>query len=77
MVRVLIDGQPIKVDFNGQELENIGPITLAHGDKWEYEVGFAPEKVGDRQRVDFILYKDGAPYFEEPPYLWIDVKLGG
>ena len=77
LVRVLIDGQPIKVDFNGQELENIGPIMLAHEDKWEHEVGFAPEKVGDGQRVDFVLYKDGTPCFEEPPYLWIDVKIGG
>jgi uncharacterized membrane protein len=76
-VRVVIDGQPVEIYLDGKKLENIGSITLKHGEKWEHEVGFAPEKVGDRQRVVFVLYRDGAPCFEEPPYLWIDVKTGG
>jgi uncharacterized membrane protein len=34
-----------------------------------------PQHSGNNQRVDFILYKNGAPCFEEPLHLWIDVTF--
>ncbi len=50
------------------------PLALDHDEKWENEVGFVLQVVGDDQKVEFILYKNG----EEEPYsslhLWIDVK---
>ncbi len=75
-VKVTIDNQPAKIYFDGEKLDVIGPITLGQEGKWEQEIGFAPKKVGDGQRVDFILYKDGVPCFEDTPYLLIDVKPG-
>jgi uncharacterized membrane protein len=74
LVWVMIDGEPVKVYFDGDELDKIGPIELVHGEKWEHEIGFAPQHVGDNQKVEFVLYQDGARYLETPPYLWLNVK---
>ncbi|MCD6358604.1 MAG: DUF1616 domain-containing protein [Dehalococcoidia bacterium] len=73
-IEITIDGERAKVWLDGEWLNSIGPITLTHEEKWEQEIGFAPQHIGDNQKVNFILYKDGQPYFEDPPHLWIDVK---
>jgi uncharacterized membrane protein len=75
IVRVLIDEEQVPVYLDGVKLDELGPITLAHEEKWEREIGFAPEHVGNDQKVDFVLYEDGAPYFEEPLYFWINVNI--
>jgi len=74
LIRVMIDGEPVQVYFDKHELDKIGPIELAHEEKWEHEIGFAPWHIGDNQKVEFVLYKDEVLYFEDPPHLWIDVK---
>jgi len=72
-IKIQIDVNPVQIFLNGDALEQIEPIMLAHGEKWENEVGFAPSSIGERQKVDFILYKEGVPYFENPLHLYIDV----
>ena len=74
LIRVIIDREPVQVYFGKDELDKIGPIELAHEEKWEHEIGFAPQHVGNNQKVEFVLYKNEALYFEYPPHLWIDVK---
>lgn len=49
---------------------------LAHEAKWEQEVGFVPLAAGERQKVEFVLFKNGELRFEEPLRLWIDVAEG-
>ena len=53
--------------------KEIGPLVLAHEEKWEQEVNFVPTNVGKNQKVDFVLYK----YGQDKPYLelrlWIEV----
>ncbi len=73
-VRVIIDSEPAKVYFAGDELDAIGPIELVNQEKWEHEIGFSPRHAGDNQKVEFVLYKNGVAYFENPPHLWVDVK---
>ena len=64
----------VVVTIDGVENNEVGPIALAHEEKWEQEVGFRPAKLGERQKVEFILYKDGQPGpSSELVYLWIDV----
>ena len=64
-VEILVDSK----DGNIVELP-----ALAHGERWESKVGFIPQQVGDYQKVEFILYKNGetAPY--SSLYLWISVR---
>jgi uncharacterized membrane protein len=69
-----INGQPIEILLNGQKISGIDSLTLAHGEKWEEGLGFAPVNIGQNQKVEFILNKNG----EATPYLklhfWINVS---
>jgi uncharacterized membrane protein len=71
-VEVWIGGEKAKLRIDGEDRDEI-IVELENEEKWEREVGFVPQKAG-RQKVEFVLYKDGEPYFEEPPYLWINVE---
>ena len=37
-------------------------ITLAHKEKWLEDVVFVPDRIGDRLKLEFVLYKDKIPY---------------
>ena len=65
----------IQVKIDGVEEIEIGPLQLEHDNKWEGVVRFSMDKVGDNQRIEFLLYRDdeGKPYLE-PLYLWINVR---
>jgi uncharacterized membrane protein/VanZ family protein len=47
-------------------------IMLAHGEKWEDKVSFAPKHVAKNAKLDFILYKDGTTDPYRSVHLWID-----
>jgi len=72
-VEVWIDGEKAKLRIEGEDRDEIN-VELENEGKWEKGVGFVPQKSGGGQKVEFVLYKDGEPYFEEPPHLWIDVE---
>ena len=63
----------IKILIEGQEVEEVGALTLAHEEKWEQEVSFAPTKVGEKQKVEFQLYKGDENIPSHILDLWIDV----
>lgn len=71
-VEVWIDGEKAKLRADGEDGDNIS-VELENEQKWQNWVGFVPQKAG-RQKVEFVLYKDGAPYFKQPLYLWVDVE---
>jgi uncharacterized membrane protein len=76
-VSVTLDNKPLEVSLNGDSLEYIGPITLAHEEKWEQEIGFIPISAGDKQKVELQLYKDDNPYPYRSLHFWIDVRVQG
>ena len=64
----------VEVKIDGVKNNEVGPIVLANGQKWEGIVTFTPNKVVDNEKVDFLLYKN----VEAEPslallHLWIDV----
>ena len=63
----------VKITINGQKVKEVGAITLAHEEKWEQEVSFAPTEVGENQLVEFQLYKGGESEAYHVLHLWIDV----
>jgi uncharacterized membrane protein len=69
-----VSSYTVKIIFDGQEVQTLGPLTLTDEEKWSNEVSLGPSRVGDNQKVEFMLYKDGgtAPYLNLR--LWIDVK---
>jgi len=64
----------VKVRIDGVRDNQTGPLELGHDEEWKEIVSFTPDRVGDTQKVEFLLYKD----MESEPYLklhlWIDVK---
>jgi uncharacterized membrane protein len=53
----------------------IEPIDISNEEKWEAKIGFVPEEVGEKQKVEFVLYEsDKASPLIEPLSLLIDVS---
>jgi len=65
----------IKVRIDGVTNSELEPVVLGDEQKWEEMVSFTPDRVGDNQKVEFLLYKnrETEPYLK-PLYLWINVK---
>lgn len=47
----------VELLINGEKTVGIGPIELAHEEKWEEVVGFIPQEAGEEQKVQYRLYK--------------------
>jgi uncharacterized membrane protein len=64
----------ITVVIDGIKNSEIQPVTLFPDEKWEQVIKFVPTKVGNNQKVEFLLYRDEGtnPYLSLT--LWIDVK---
>jgi uncharacterized membrane protein len=71
-VEVWVDGEKAKLRVDGENRDDIS-VELDNEQKWQNWVGFVPQKAG-RQKVEFVLYKNGVPYFKQPLYLWVDVE---
>lgn len=73
-VTVQIYGMQVLIPFQGGTIYSIGPMTLKPEEKWEQEIGIMPQHLGDNQKVEIFLYKDGGtePYLNLS--LWINVK---
>ena len=65
----------IEVKIDGVTNNELEPIVLGDEQKCEKIVSFAPHKVGDNQKVEFLLYKTGEnePCLK-PLHLWVNVK---
>jgi len=62
-----------KLRIEGEERGEI-KVELEPEQAWGKAVGFVPQKTGENQKVEFVLYKDGEPYFEDQLYLWVEVE---
>ena len=65
----------VVVNIDGIKSSEIGPLLLAADSKWEGSIVFTPTRLGDNQKVEFVLYKNGLsePYLK-PLHLWVKVK---
>lgn len=66
----------VEVRLDGEKVQEIAPINLAHEKEWRQKVTLVPAKAGEDQKVEFLLYKGEGidPYLTL--YLWLDVKEG-
>lgn len=64
----------VEVKIGGVSDNQSGLIEMAHEEKWEEIVSFTPDREGDNQKVEFLLYKNerSKPYLKL--HLWVDVK---
>lgn len=64
----------VEVTVGNEKINEVGPVTLNHEEKWEQEVIFAFSRAGLKQKVEFLLYKEGQTEAYRSLHLWIDVK---
>jgi uncharacterized membrane protein len=66
----------VEITINGVKSKEIDISTLAHQQKWEKEISFVAQTPGDKQKVEFWLYRDNEaePYLQDPLRLYIDVR---
>ena len=64
----------LEVRLNGVKSSELGPLTLEHEGKWEEVVGFTPQSAGEKQKVEFLLYKQGWSGVYQSLHLWLDVN---
>jgi uncharacterized membrane protein len=72
-VKVEVDGQPVAIMVNGAVLDEVDDPGLLAGGKWEGKIGFAPQHVGDHQKVEFILFQGDQTTPKASASLWISV----
>lgn len=64
----------VRMRMGSTDLGGFGPFTLNPAARWQQEVAVTPDRVGDHQRLELVLLKNG----EQQPYrqlhLWIDVR---
>jgi uncharacterized membrane protein len=67
-------GYRVEIKIDGILNKEITVAALAHEEKWEEVVSFTPQILGERQQVEFWLYRsdESNPYFEDPLSLYID-----
>ena len=65
----------VEVVICGSKNGCVGPVELVDGQTWQGEISFVPEKAGENQKVEFLLYRDSEtePCLA-PLYFWVDVK---
>jgi len=64
----------VEVWIDGIVSNEVVPIILEHDEKWEEIIGFTPNRVGDKQKVEFLLYKEGQSEACRRLHLWVDVQ---
>ena len=63
----------VEVKIDGEKNGEVGPIVLEDEQEWEGKVSFISQKVGEEQKVEFLLYKQGQSEVYQTLYLWVDI----
>ena len=63
----------LEVLVDSDKQYELSSIQLTPGEQWERTVTFTIQKIGHRQKVEFLLYKSGEQ-LSEIRYLWVDVR---
>ena len=63
----------VKIIFDSQEVQTIGPLTLADKEKWSSLVSLVPSRTGQNQKAEFFLYKNQETMPSLNLRLWLDV----
>ncbi len=64
----------VEIKIEGDKTQEKGPISLAHKEKWEDEIAFIPQKAGENQEVEFLLFNENKNEPDQRLRLWVDVK---
>ena len=64
----------VEVRIDGIKNNEVSSIVLENDVEWEQQVSFVFHTAGEKQKVEFLLYKNGeTTLYLEPLHLWVDV----
>jgi uncharacterized membrane protein len=63
----------VRIFVGTQLIDELGPVTLEQGEKWEDKTSFEPQIPGLGQKIEFKLFEDSKPEPYRILNLWIDV----
>ena len=63
----------VEIKIDEAATGELGPVILEHGEKLEQIAAFTPGNPGVRQKLEFLLYKEGQTEVYESLHLWVDV----
>ena len=63
----------VEVTIDGIRHNEIDPVVLGHEDRWKREVSFTPARLGNNQKVEFLLYKQEQSEAYRSLHLWVNV----
>jgi len=64
----------VGVKIDGEIIDSIDNLSLADDERWEERVAIVPSHAGDDQKVEFLLYKEGASEPYRSLHLLLDVE---
>ena len=64
----------VEVVIDGIKNKEVGLVMLEHGEEWKEVVGFTPNRAGDNQNVEFLLYRQRQSEVYQRLHLWVDVR---
>jgi uncharacterized membrane protein len=64
----------VEITIDAETVRVIGPVTLNSKEKWEQVVDLVPTKAGDKQKAEFLLYKQASGELYTTLHLWIDIQ---
>ena len=73
-VIIKINDELVNMNYNGTSINRLKQIELQPNEKWEQGISFAPQHIGDNQKVEFLLLKGDKDILENPLHLWIKVR---
>jgi uncharacterized membrane protein len=75
-VIIKIDDELVNMNYHGTSINRLTHIELQPDEKWEQEISFAPQHIGNNQKVEFLLFKGDNDILENSLHLWINVREG-
>ncbi len=68
----------VEVWVDGVKSGEVQTGLLFHQQQWKHEVTFSPQRNGENQRVEFLLFKAGETQPYRTLHIWINVdRVGG
>ena len=64
----------VEILIEGVKNKELGPVELKPDERWEVIVDFSSARAGERQKLEFLLYRQGQSEVYQGLYLWVDVR---
>ena len=64
----------VVIRLENMSIAIINDVILEQGEGWERNYTFMPDMVGERMKLEFLLYKDGLNETYRNLYLWVTIR---